>query len=621
MPGKPAQKPSEYIFNRTEGVYRYQNSGRVVPQRQVLAWVRQSSDKAADQMERAARDYLSGKINAAEWALRSAETIRTSNRAAALIGGGGVRSMTPADWGYSGFKIREQLDYLLRFASEVDTKGREGLSPEQFIRRARSYSESVNTTYSGTQARRVARDKPFEFEENVLHPAEHCTECLAQTALGRVALGTLVEIGKRECGPFCKCEIVYSNTKLLPVVPPVVPPEPPLVLPPPVVPPPTPVKKVKVKKVKPVPPPPPIAPPPPPVVLPPAVVPTITLPLPPVPPMIPPIPVPLAVFPPSPETLVPPPVPVPAPAGPAVMTGAEARAAIGGRLAQISALRTAYDVGIGKEYREALRVYYAAEHAQFTLKHSTKDWTPEEKARLDQLNAEVIRLRSLTQTATAEIRKLEEGYDDIMHVSNPATVVPYVMGNPSKQKQETWKRGFEKFGKLVSRDILPLKKEVATHAIKKDRSYHSNGEVYFEPGVQTSIVVHEVGHWLEYGNPELPNQVHQFLIERTANELPLNLKKVTGLNFKKEEVARKDLFMDIYMGKKYEYHDGTIRMTELTSMALQYFVERPAEFAQKDPDMFDFFYDLVRNKFRYKRSPNALKHPNTMSTGSYVYKP
>ncbi len=48
------------------------------------------------------------------------------------------------------------------------------------------------------------------------------------------------------------------------------------------------------------------------------------------------------------------------------------------------------------------------------------------------------------------------------------------------------------------------------------------------------------------------------------------------------------------MGKEYIDRNGNRYATEVLSMGLEFMYNRTAEFARRDPEMFDFIFDLVR---------------------------
>ena len=119
--------------------------------------------------------------------------------------------------------------------------------------------------------------------------------------------------------------------------------------------------------------------------------------------------------------------------------------------------------------------------------------------------------------------------------------------------------------------------------------------------IETSVIVHELGHWLEYMSPSIHKRVTAFLKRRAGQEIPSKLATLTNnTRFRKEEVAVKDQFRTPYIGKYYTTKPDEpvnwddVYASEVVSMGVQYMYENPLEFALTDPDMFDFIYDILR---------------------------
>jgi hypothetical protein len=110
----------------------------------------------------------------------------------------------------------------------------------------------------------------------------------------------------------------------------------------------------------------------------------------------------------------------------------------------------------------------------------------------------------------------------------------------------------------------------------------------------TVTTVHELGHAIEHRDPVIRRLCQEFLDRRTINtdtgdfDPPEPLRKY-GAGYKENEYTRKDKFLSPYMGKDYSR-----TATEILSMGLQYFVEKPYDLATKDPDMFNFIYAVTR---------------------------
>ena len=200
----------EFVFSKKTGNYRYKSSGHVVPSERISGWVDQASKKMAENLGNIAEDLRAGRINDAEWALRSIAEIKNGHRAVAMIGMGGKANMTNSDWGFVGSIIRRELNYFNGFANALDNRPASAQLTDAFVSRAKSYAASIYATHEQMVRRRVLRDQTAAWELNVLEPgAEHCEGCLEETSRGKVALGELIPVGFRTCGSRCRCRIEY----------------------------------------------------------------------------------------------------------------------------------------------------------------------------------------------------------------------------------------------------------------------------------------------------------------------------------------------------------------------------------------------------------------------------
>jgi len=108
---------------------------------------------------------------------------------------------------------------------------------------------------------------------------------------------------------------------------------------------------------------------------------------------------------------------------------------------------------------------------------------------------------------------------------------------------------------------------------------------YQSAGVVNKTVIHEMGHYLEDASGKVHREIMEFYHKRTKG-CPLEW---LGSGYGKDELTRKDKFIDAYMGKDYRG-----QASEILSMGLQYFYNDPYKLALKDPEYFNFIYKLVR---------------------------
>lgn len=210
--------------------------------------------------------------------------------------------------------------------------------------------------------------------------------------------------------------------------------------------------------------------------------------------------------------------------------------------------------------------------------------------------AELVKLR--TEVVAARGDRLL----DILSAPAPANFKANLKAK-DKARKATWQNGVDKFKRLVGIDLT--NHSVNLIGNRRGRSdYDLKGNVRLSAGANITTVVHELGHWLEDMIPEVHRKAVDFLERRAAGESAVSLKAITGIPYGRSEIAWRDKFMDPYVGKIYrrnfvpagsdKYH--ALYATEVVSMGLQWYVERPAEFALQDPDFFDFIFDLVRGR-------------------------
>lgn len=162
-----------------------------------------------------------GATSVANWRERFAMDVKQLYVAVGLAGCGGPAYATPeiiaaiegSIEGKTG--LRFSLDRLYEFARGVQA-GTAG-SESQIVNRAGLYAAASGSVYENSKrsSHESAVDgrgrKLFLYERNILNDyALHCRECPALTDLSWVPINQLPTPGTRQCGPLCKCRLVYS---------------------------------------------------------------------------------------------------------------------------------------------------------------------------------------------------------------------------------------------------------------------------------------------------------------------------------------------------------------------------------------------------------------------------
>jgi len=115
----------------------------------------------------------------------------------------------------------------------------------------------------------------------------------------------------------------------------------------------------------------------------------------------------------------------------------------------------------------------------------------------------------------------------------------------------------------------------------------------------TRVMMHELGHYLEYSNGCLGDATAYFLEKRTKGQPTVTLmdhEKCVG--FRSGEISVPDDFSSSYIGKIYKEH----RVSEVISMGLQHFQdkEHARELHEKDPELFALMIAIFRGKFGFR---------------------
>jgi len=179
----------------------------------------------------------------------------------------------------------------------------------------------------------------------------------------------------------------------------------------------------------------------------------------------------------------------------------------------------------------------------------------------------------------------------LINAANPANVrIDAKNADPADVRQ--WQSGVDVFNRLVD-----AKAFYGDGVVKFDR-FDGRANYAFESktllvGASTrpAIVAHELGHWLEDISPTARKKTIEFFNRRTEGESRSQLPGQPA-----GEIGKKDNFLDTYMGREYVTPAGKRYGSEIISMGIQYMQDDPMMFARRDPDYFDFMFNLLRGK-------------------------
>lgn len=156
------------------------------------------------------------------------------------------------------------------------------------------------------------------------------------------------------------------------------------------------------------------------------------------------------------------------------------------------------------------------------------------------------------------------------------------------------KQSLEFINRVTSQEVRDLLPDLKIQNLRSNRAYTNiDNIIRLGPDSPTSTLLHETGHNFEFTNPKIKKAMNDFLERRTAGETAESLKKLTGVKgYKPNEIAKKDKFIDPYMGKIY-----SDKSTEVLSMGIAYLYSNPAMLIEKDAELFDLIVNVLRGKY------------------------
>lgn len=196
---------SRYEWNAPATRYRDKRTRRFVSRAEVRAEIDRQLAKAQARMAEISQQLREGTISLATWTAEMRAVLKEIHLVSAAAAKGGWAQVSQADYGRVGSLIREQYHFLENFAGQiVDGQVLDG----RFLRRVALYAQGGRRTYHRIE-RGVMDASDFAEERSILHPADHCGECVAEAKRGWQAIGSIIPIGERTCLGGCRCTMSY----------------------------------------------------------------------------------------------------------------------------------------------------------------------------------------------------------------------------------------------------------------------------------------------------------------------------------------------------------------------------------------------------------------------------
>jgi hypothetical protein len=189
--------------------YRAAN-GRFVSSQQVHGYVVDYSTNVGKALRTLTEQLRVGQVTLAEWQLAMAGEIKAAHLAAGMAAAGGKAQMTQATYGAIGQRLRQEYQYLQKFADGI-ANGIISLDG-RILQRAEQYGRDARETYQRIMQREAAR-RGYDEERRFLHGNEHCPECVEYAARAWQPIGTLPPPGDQSsCRANCLCTKSFRNS-------------------------------------------------------------------------------------------------------------------------------------------------------------------------------------------------------------------------------------------------------------------------------------------------------------------------------------------------------------------------------------------------------------------------
>lgn len=201
--------PNPPVLSWDDLAGRYRRAdGRFVPATQVREELDKALSNAARRTVTLADDYRAGRIGLVVWRLQMRQVIKETHLYAAALAQGGWAQMTPEAYGRVGQVIRLEYGFLEQWVGQIQGGW---VLDGRLTSRSQLYAAAARGTFHRIQAEQMLR-RGMDMEKSVLHPAEHCAQCVSEAAHGFRPIGEMVPIGQRTCLRNCKCTVVYGRS-------------------------------------------------------------------------------------------------------------------------------------------------------------------------------------------------------------------------------------------------------------------------------------------------------------------------------------------------------------------------------------------------------------------------
>jgi len=199
--------PATYTYDRNLQRYR-RDDGKFVSAADIEDLTKYMIAQSKKRTDAIANKLIEGDLKLSEWTRQTALELKEIHSQQYLLGRGGLKNMTPRDYGLLGARLKSEYKYLNKFAKDIRDNP---MSIDQFKARLNLYLSSTDATYQVAR-RESHKVSGFVFERRRLRASNNCTSCLSYSSMGWVTIGTLPAIGTLcDCKANCKCYFEYKK--------------------------------------------------------------------------------------------------------------------------------------------------------------------------------------------------------------------------------------------------------------------------------------------------------------------------------------------------------------------------------------------------------------------------
>lgn len=198
----------EFYFNSRSQRYHYRDSGAFVSQSAVDNLTSRAIAKKRNEIRDLGEKLIGNLLTLEEWEKQTAAELKKLHTWTYLLGKGGQKNMSQADYGRLGLRLSYEYGYLRGFSEKIRD---DGMSEAQFLSRLELYINKANGTKQiAVQASH--KQAGYLWERRYLRAVENCRSCVRYAAMSWQPLGSLpAPTEKCECQANCKCYFQFSK--------------------------------------------------------------------------------------------------------------------------------------------------------------------------------------------------------------------------------------------------------------------------------------------------------------------------------------------------------------------------------------------------------------------------